>query len=374
MALFERSLEIREELGDNTGIANSLNNMGKTYYSLGDYPAARKALQTALKTSLTHNVLLEKRNAAEMLWRIFKLENRHKDALDMHEIYVEARDSMLGEDVKRETYKKEYLFKYQKQSLTDSLNYVRKEAVLSEKNEKQKLRIGAMAAILILLAGTSLAIYKGKKRSDELLLNILPYETAQELKQKGTAEAKLINNVTVLFTDFKGFTEISENIGAKELVYDLNFCFSEFDRIMEKYGIEKIKTIGDAYMAACGLPMEDPEHAEKVVRAAFEIRDFVEEGKRKKLEQGLPFFEVRIGIHSGPVVAGIVGIKKFQYDIWGDTVNIASRMESTSEVGMVNISEPTYRLVKDEFSFKHRGEIEAKGKGKIKMYFVTEQA
>ena len=215
-------------------------------------------------------------------------------------------------------------------------------------------------------------IRKEKERSDELLLNILPAEVAEELKEKGRAEAQLIDQVTVLFTDFKEFTAMSEQVGPKELVNDLNECFSRFDHITARLGIEKIKTIGDAYMAAGGLPVPNTTHATDVVRAALEIRDFIEEGKAKKIEKGLPFFEIRIGVHTGPVVAGIVGVKKFQYDIWGDTVNTASRIESNCEVGKVNISQTTYELLKDDpaFAFESRGKIETKGKGKLNMYYL----
>jgi len=211
-----------------------------------------------------------------------------------------------------------------------------------------------------------------RDRSDKLLLNILPSEVAKELKIKGESEAKLIDEVTVLFTDFKGFTALSEKLSPRDLVRDLNECFSAFDRICEKYGIEKIKTIGDAYMAAGGLPTPDANHADHVIKAAFEMRDFIERGKQKKMKAGLPFFEIRIGIHSGPVVAGIVGVKKFQYDIWGDAVNTASRMESSGAVGRVNVSSDTYRLLKDipEYNFEHRGKIKAKGKGEMEMWFV----
>ncbi|MBK8498345.1 MAG: hypothetical protein IPL52_05895 [Flavobacteriales bacterium] len=215
-------------------------------------------------------------------------------------------------------------------------------------------------------------IRKEKDRSEALLLNILPAEVAEELKAKGEAEAKLINEVTVLFTDFKGFTAMSEQLTPKELVKDLHECFSAFDAIMHKHNIEKIKTIGDAYMAAGGLPTPNNTHATDVINAAFEIRDFIAEGKAQKIAAGLPYFEIRIGVHTGPVVAGIVGVKKFSYDIWGDTVNTASRMESSGEVGQVNISEATYALVMDEhgLTFTPRGKVQAKGKGELEMYFV----
>lgn len=209
-----------------------------------------------------------------------------------------------------------------------------------------------------------------KLRSDELLLNILPSEVAEELKEKGSAEAKLVDDVTVMFTDFKGFTEISEKLSPKELLAEINICFSEFDRIMQKHGIEKIKTIGDSYMAAGGLPLPNTTHAFDVVSASLEIQQFMLNHSQQRMNQGLPFFEIRIGIHTGPVVAGIVGVRKFAYDIWGDTVNTASRMESSGESGQVNISGDTYALVKDKFSCHHRGKIKAKNKGEIDMYFV----
>lgn len=209
-----------------------------------------------------------------------------------------------------------------------------------------------------------------KEKTDELLLNILPMDIARELKEKGTAQAKKFESVSVLFTDFVGFSIIAENMSADELVSEIDYCFKEFDRIIQKYPIEKIKTIGDAYMAVGGLPVTNNTHAVDVINAALEIKDFIEAYKQKKKTQNKPIFEVRIGVHTGNVVAGIVGLKKFAYDIWGDTVNLASRMESSSIPGKINISGTTFGLVKDQFDCTYRGKIMAKNKGEVDMYFV----
>ncbi|RDV12006.1 hypothetical protein DXT99_23025 [Pontibacter diazotrophicus] len=208
-----------------------------------------------------------------------------------------------------------------------------------------------------------------KKKSDDLLLNILPAATAEELKANGRTVARSYDKVTVLFTDFKDFTRISEDLTPEELVAVIDFYFCAFDRIIAKYNIEKIKTIGDAYMCAGGIPDPNANTPADVVKAGLEILSFVEglnpENRPKKHK-----FEIRIGIHTGPVVAGIVGTQKFAYDIWGDTVNTAARMESSCQEGKVNISGATYELVKDEFICSYRGKIDAKNKGEIDMYFV----
>ncbi len=201
-----------------------------------------------------------------------------------------------------------------------------------------------------------------KKKSDDLLLNILPLEIAEELKQTGSSGARQYENVTVLFADFVNFTSISEQMSPTQLLEKLNENFTGFDTIIEKYGLEKIKTIGDAYLAVCGMPHETQNHAQQVIGAALELQEFMAQSKGK--------FQVRIGVNSGPVVAGIVGVKKFAYDVWGDTVNTASRMESSGEPGKVNISEATHNLVKDAFNCTYRGKIQAKNKGEIDMYFV----
>jgi class 3 adenylate cyclase len=213
-------------------------------------------------------------------------------------------------------------------------------------------------------------VERQKEKSDELLLNILPSEVAEELKEKGYTTAKSFDEVTVLFSDIKGFTSVAEKMTAQELVEEINTYFSAFDNIIEKNGLEKIKTIGDAYIAAGGLPEKNSATAQNVVAAAIAMQLVVEKLKQERIASGKAYFELRIGIHTGPVVAGVVGIKKFQYDFWGDTVNLAARMEQSGIPGKINISQHTYDGVKDQFNCVHRGKIEAKNKGEIDMYFV----
>lgn len=209
-----------------------------------------------------------------------------------------------------------------------------------------------------------------KQKSDDLLLNILPNEVAEELKLTGSAEARQFDNVTVFFSDIKDFTQLSEKMTPTELVHQLNFYFGTFDNIITKFNIERIKTIGDSYMCVAGLPLPSATHAEDILNAAMEIQQFVEDLSEKRIAAGKEPLQMRIGIHSGPVVAGIVGVKKYAYDIWGDTVNTASRMESSGVPGKVNISETTYELIKDKFVCTPRGKVMAKHKGEMDMYLV----
>ncbi|MCX7999901.1 MAG: GAF domain-containing protein, partial [Leptospiraceae bacterium] len=211
---------------------------------------------------------------------------------------------------------------------------------------------------------------EARKKSDELLLNILPYEIAEELKQSGAVVPKKYELVTVLFTDFKGFTLAAEKMSPERIVAELDNCFRYFDEIALKYNLEKIKTIGDAFMCAGGVPNKNISNPVDAVLAAIEIKMFMKEQADKKARLGEPFWEIRIGLHSGPLVAGVVGKKKFAYDVWGDTVNTASRMESSGEAGKINISQTTYELVKDFFECEYRGKVPAKNKGTIDMYFV----
>lgn len=221
------------------------------------------------------------------------------------------------------------------------------------------------------LSATLELVEKEKEKSDALLLNILPSQTAQELKETGRAVPKYYDMVSVLFTDFKGFTQITEKLEPQQVIEELNRCFLAFDEICEKYNLEKIKTIGDSYMCAGGIPIANNSNPEDCVSAGLEMQAWMENWKAEKTAKGETAWELRLGIHSGPVVAGVIGKNKFAYDIWGETVNSASRMESTGEVGKVNISGATYQLVKDKFHFTYRGKVEFKNRGEAEMYFVN---
>ena len=211
------------------------------------------------------------------------------------------------------------------------------------------------------------ALHQQQKQTEKLLLNILPQPIAERLKQGQSLIAESFEDVTVLFADIVGFTELSARISPKELVGCLNAIFSEFDRLTERYGLEKIKTIGDAYMVVGGLPMPRDDHAEAIARMALEMFEAIAEINAETSES----FKIRIGINTGPVVAGVIGTKKFIYDLWGDTVNTASRMESHGIPGAIQVTEETRDRLRNWFRFERRGTIEIKGKGEMTTYILT---
>ncbi len=269
----------------------------------------------------------------------------------------------------------------------DSLAIANSNLALLEAKTSRNFYLAGILA-LILLAGGSLFSFArarqhakvlGEKnaiireeqvRSENLLLNILPALVAEELKKQGHTKARYFEDVSVLFADFVGFSKIAEKQTPQQLVSELDTCFQKFDEIIAKYGLEKIKTIGDAYMCAGGLPNGGGAQIRDMVNAALEMQAWLLQWNRERDHQGQPRYDARIGIHCGPVVAGVVGSKKFAFDIWGDTVNIAARVEQAGESGKVNISGAVYEAVKTQFEFKHRGKIAVKNKGEIDMYFL----
>jgi class 3 adenylate cyclase len=224
---------------------------------------------------------------------------------------------------------------------------------------------------LIELSGARQELESEKKKSDQLLLNILPAKIADELKIGDEVEPRYYDSATIMFTDFKGFTRMAEASEPRSLVNDLNHYFSAFDDIIERHNLEKLKTIGDAYMCAGGLPEVNHDHHVNTCLAAIEIQEFMAQSNYQREKMRLAPWELRIGINTGPVMAGVVGKKKFTYDIWGDAVNIASLMESNGEAGRIVISESTYHAVKSKIDCEHRGSIEGKNKGSLDTYFIN---
>lgn len=333
--------------------------------------------------------LLEEQKRLELQKEIalnsLRFEYERKRALAKTE--EERKRLMLEEDLKRKMIESTYTRNREeaKAKYTQDMALARAEREKQEALSRLELRRSnnirnmslAGAGLLLLLAAGAVWAYTQKRRdnkliaaektrSDNLLLNILPEEVAEELKRNGRSTARRYDEVTVLFTDFVNFTTMSEQLSPEALVAELNVCFTAFDHILERHGLEKIKTIGDAYLAVSGLPVRNQQHAVHAVNAALDIVDFVEK-RKTEVSWGL---DIRVGINSGPLVAGIVGVRKFAYDIWGDTVNTASRMESNSVSGRINISESTYQLVKDTFICSHRGKMAVKNKGDMDMYFV----
>lgn len=372
-----KAFDLNQEIGNKDAQAMNLTNLGSLYAKENKFAEAKRYFISSLALAKEIGSYMNIADSYRNLSSTDSALGNYSEALEHYKNFIVARDSMFNVENTKKVTQLSMQYEFDKKEASSRAEQDKINALAEEELQKQKLirnSIGGGLVVVLLFSAVVIRqrnkITKEKKTSDTLLLNILPAEVAEELKSKGSAEAKLIDEVTVLFTDFKGFTELSEKFSPKELVAEINECFSAFDNIMQKNGVEKIKTIGDAYMAAGGLPTSNTTHANDVVKAALDIQQFMKQHKIKKEADGKLFFEIRIGIHTGPVVAGIVGVKKFAYDIWGDTVNIASRMESSSEAGKVNISGATFELVKGNYTCVHRGKIEAKGKGEIDMYFV----
>lgn len=392
LSYFQKSLDIRKKLEDKKGIIEVYNGFGDVYRRLKDY---KKALFYTMSYKQLADEIGESRSqqmAYKDLASLYYSMGNYKQAYDFRLKYEDLKDLRVNESNMLKYQQDEFSFKEGKKQreIENKQNEIalQNEKLKSERTMRNSLLGGAIMLSLLAmllynrnriktrsnseLKEKNFTIEKERKRSDELLLNILPEATANELKTTGKARARKYDSVSVLFTDFKNFTQIAEKLSAEELVAELDLYFRKFDEITEKHHIEKIKTIGDAYMCAGGIPEENKTHPTDAVLAGLEMIDFLENLQRDKIDKGLPYFQVRIGIHTGPIVAGVVGTKKFAYDIWGDTVNLAARMESSGAPGKLNISQTTYELVKDRFECTHRGKIEAKNKGQIDMYFVEQ--
>ena len=369
------AIKILEELEDYSPIAEYLTYMSDIYLRKGDFSTALGYTKRSL--ALAKKYGLKKQISESNL----QLSGLYEQAGDLAASYNHYKEHILYRDSVKNI---ETVQQMADQRTNFEVSQKQTEVDLAEQREKNQRNMTIGTAIALILIGimaiglyrrnnfirkTKQIIEKEKERSDKLLLNILPEETAQELKEKGKVKAKKYDAVTVLFSDFKGFTSYSEKLSPEALVETVDFYFSKFDAIIEKHGLEKIKTIGDAYMCAGGLHDNEKDHASRMVMAAMEIAAFVEETKNDMAASELTF-DIRIGINTGPVVAGVVGTNKFAYDIWGDAVNVAARMESNSEAGKINISENTYELIKDGYDCTFRGEIEVKNRGSLKMYFV----
>ena len=383
---FNQSLSIARDAKSKRLESSSLIALGKIQLIMGNKNNAIANCKEGLDIAQKIDVVSTQEEACDCLYNAYKAKGIAGKALMYNEKMYLLKDSLNL----KQTTDKILNMKFEKELLLDSIAdaEIKRKAELAHQEEVAKkvrqrnifLIAGCFAILIAIGIFSRLNLVKRSKarlqvekdRSEHLLLNILPEEIAEELKEKGYVDAQNFETASILFTDFKSFTQTASQLTARELVQEINACFKEFDQIMGHYKIEKIKTIGDAYMAAGGLPQPEANAVKNTILAALDMQTFIKQRYRENQLRNQPAFEMRVGIHVGPIVAGIVGVKKFQYDVWGDTVNTASRMESNGAVGRVNISHHTYELVKDEedLLFEYRGEVEAKGKGKLKMYFV----
>lgn len=384
---FNSALEIQKRMNDLEGLADGYNDLGTTYSQQGNPQRAFEYLQLGLKVAKETGLKDDIRYAYASLAANYDSIGDYRKALAFYRLEASLADSLFLDEVIRRTDLLKMVTENERQEL--EINQFKK----AEEERKVLSKTRNMISVFVLGAGFSLVaflywrnitrkkqsrelesknqqIQKEKQTSEKLLLNILPESIAEEIKAYGKAEPKELEHVTVMFIDFVGFSSYSAGREPREIVNDLQTCFEKFDKIILKYGLEKIKTIGDAYMCAGGLPDPRAGHEIDVVKAGLEIQEFMEEWISSQIRDEEPYYRARVGIHSGPVVAGVVGLVKYTYDIWGNTVNVASRMESSGEPGRVNISEDTYNMVRPYFICRQRGKVKAKNMGEVKMYFA----
>lgn len=384
------SLELRKQQEDREGIMEIYNSLGDIRRQQERYREALQYTRLSLEIaqSLDHAKFIEK--AYKDFAKIYELQGDFAKAYRYYKQYANLKDDRFNTSEAEKLAQMQVLYetnKIEQQVAERDRDLALRQAELNTARTVQlSLAIGGVLLLALLgllgvayrqrsrinkqLATTNEAIEHERRRSDTLLHNILPAATATELKDTGRYRARAYDSVTVLFADFVHFTNIAEQLTPARLVDFLDECFQAFDAIVERHGVEKIKTIGDAYMCAGGIPTPSSTHALSVVRAALDMQAYMHDRVPELRAAGIPFFGLRIGIHTGEVVAGVVGMRKFAYDIWGDAVNIAARMESSGAAYRINVSQPTYELIKDHYHCSYRGKIPAKNKGDIDMYFV----
>jgi len=365
LSYMEQALDIARNTGYKQIELLTLREMGEIYLEKNRFGAANKNIIQSIEISESIGSLDNLSLGYKSLSKLNEAQGNYRSAFDNHLKHIQYKDSTFSVQGNKEI-----------DAIRVGYENDKRNALADRKLQRQKLiRNLFMAGFGLVLIFASIffvqrnRINKTKKLNNELLLNILPKEIAEELMENGKAKTKMFDEVTVMFTDVRNFSGISKSLSPSELVEELDNCFKKFDFIVAKYGIEKIKTIGDSYMCAGGLPTSNQTHPSDVVKAAIEINEFLEQSQNEECKSP-DIFKMRIGIHTGPVVAGIVGVRKFAYDIWGDTVNYASRIESSGVIGKINISGSTFERIKNDFDCTYRGKIQAKGQGDLDMYFV----
>lgn len=364
-------------------MARSLLGLADTYIQQKNYRAALNSFNEAKSISMEIGSNYELRDSYKGLARSFAEVADFKNAYKFQSLLTDIKDTLFNtaNEKKLELIQLNYNIE-KKQGEIDLLT--KDKELQQAEMEKQRLAKNAILAGLVLILIIAFIIFRNylakvkinkildrqKEEIENLLLNILPKKIAKELQKDGAAKPRHYESVSVLFTDFKDFTNISAKLTPDELITELNDYFVAFDNITEKYNLEKIKTIGDAYMCAGGLPTKNDSHPVDAIMAALEMQKYMHQKNNNNGATGKDVWSLRVGIHSGPIMAGVVGKKKYAYDIWGSTVNVASRMETAGEVGKVNISAATFELVKDKFKCHHRGKVMAKNVGEVDMYFV----
>ena len=379
----EQAVAITEKLGAQQLLAQSLLSLAKTLNKKGDLRKSIVVSEKAQKISEEIKARQEIKSAYESLAESYARLGNFKSAYNYEKLLLKIKDTLYNSNEDKKIQQLQFNFNIDKKEA--EINLLTKDRALKDATiQRQKiLNYAAVVTgfLLLLVIGgfynrykyvrkTNKIIKEQRDRSKELLLNILPEETAYELEKNGHAQTRYYDNVTVLFTDFKGFSSIAGKLTPQDLVAELNDYFIAFDEIVNRFGLEKIKTIGDAYMCAGGIPTVNNTHPVDAVMAGLAMQNFMAKRIKERNARGQEGWELRIGIHTGPVVAGVVGKMKYAYDIWGDTVNIASRMESNGEPGKVNVSSATYNLIKENYQCLYRGKISAKNIGEVDMYFV----